>query len=89
MNSKPNFDNNVLSKKLKDYFKENIKFSLKTADKVFIVTKNDIFSEINIYDENIDFFISNNDCSIIDKMIVKEFCDKKIFDLILNDIKFT
>jgi hypothetical protein len=78
----------MLSKKLNDYFKENIKFSLKTEDKVFVVTKNDIFYEINIYDENIHFFISNNDYSIIDKMIVKELCNKKIIDLIHGDYQF-
>jgi hypothetical protein len=41
---------------------------------LFIITKNDIFYQMNIYDEeNILSFILNNDNSILDKMLVKEF----------------
>ncbi len=34
-----NFDDKVLYNKLNQYFYNNIKFSLKTEDKVFILTK--------------------------------------------------
>jgi hypothetical protein len=75
------FENKQLYKKLKNYFGKNIKFSLKTEEKLLVVTKNDIFYQINIYDENIDMFVSKNDKTIIDNMIVKELCSKKIIDL--------
>ncbi len=46
MNINLGFDNNVLSKKLREYFEENIKLALKTDVKVLFVTKNDIFYEV-------------------------------------------
>jgi hypothetical protein len=39
----------VLSNKLKDYFKDNIRLALKTEDKMFIITKSGIFYLIKIY----------------------------------------
>jgi alpha-tubulin suppressor-like RCC1 family protein len=76
------FDNNVLSNKLKHYFKDSIKMSLKTKNKIFIVTKNDIFYMIiNIPEISSDLFPENDDYSIIEKMRVKELCFKKIIDL--------
>jgi alpha-tubulin suppressor-like RCC1 family protein len=81
MNENSSTDNKVLSNKLKDYFNDNIKLSLKTENKLFIVTKNDIFYEIDIYDENVHLFISNNDNSLIERTIVEELCHKEINDL--------
>jgi alpha-tubulin suppressor-like RCC1 family protein len=81
MNENSSTDNKVLSNKLKDYFNDNIKLSLKTENKLFIVTKNDIFYEIDIYDENIHLFISNNDNTLIERTIVEELCHKQINDL--------
>ncbi len=60
------FDNNVLSNKLKIYFKDNIKFSLKTKENIFIVTKNDTFYKISINLINSDSFLESNDYSIIE-----------------------
>jgi alpha-tubulin suppressor-like RCC1 family protein len=75
------FDNKVLSNKLKEYFKNNIKLCLKTVNKLFIVTKSDLFYDIDIYDENIPSFILNEDKSIIEGMIVEELSHKKIIDI--------
>jgi RCC1 and BTB domain-containing protein len=74
-------DNNILSNKLRDYFENNIKLWLKSKDKVFTINKSDVFYEIDIYYENISKFTESNDNSIIDKMIVKELCNKNIIDL--------
>ena len=45
------FDNKVVFKKLNEYFHNNIKMSFKTPNKIFIITKEDIFYEIHIYDD--------------------------------------
>jgi alpha-tubulin suppressor-like RCC1 family protein len=75
--------NNVLFNKLKDHFREdNIEFSLKTSNRVFIVTKRDLFYEIDIYDDRIPSFVLNNDNSIIDSMLVNELCDKRFIEII-------
>jgi hypothetical protein len=77
-----NFVDNAFFSKLNNYFEENnIKWSLKTKTRVFIVTKNDLFYEINIFDEKMPEFILNNDNSIIDSMIVEELCNKSIVDI--------
>jgi hypothetical protein len=55
-----NFDDKVLYNKLNQYFYNNIKFSLKTEDKVFILTKNDIFYEINIRNGKLFYFMENH-----------------------------
>jgi hypothetical protein len=81
MNSNPKFDNNVLSNNLKYYFENDIKLALKTKDKVFLITKNNIFNEINIYDSNIQLILSSDDNLVIEKYVVKELCYKKIIDL--------
>jgi hypothetical protein len=75
------FNNNTLSNKLKEHFKDNIKISLKTVDKVFIITSKDVFYEIDLYGEDFSSFVSNNDISIIETMIVKELCNKQIIEL--------
>jgi hypothetical protein len=74
------FDNNVVSNKLKDYFKNKIKLSLKSREKIFIINKSDVFYEIDIY-ENISKFFESNENSIIESMIVKQLCYKNIIDL--------
>jgi hypothetical protein len=38
----------MLSNKLKDYFKNNIKLCLKSRDKIFIISKSDVIYEIAI-----------------------------------------
>ncbi len=43
-------ENKVLSNKLKDHFKYNIKLALKTENKVFLITKIDDFYVLNIYE---------------------------------------
>jgi alpha-tubulin suppressor-like RCC1 family protein len=81
------FENNVLYNKLKHYFKDNIKLSLKTEDKIIIVTKDDNFYKINIYEINSELFLES-DYSVIEKMIVKEFCSRKIIDLTYGGLRF-
>jgi tRNA A-37 threonylcarbamoyl transferase component Bud32 len=75
------YNNKVIYDKLNEFFGENVKKSLKTTYKLFVITKDDIFYEINIHDERILPFIVNNDISIIDSMIVQELCFKEIIDL--------
>ncbi len=43
-------ENKVLSNKLKDHFKYDVKLALKTENKVFLITKIDDFYVLNIYD---------------------------------------
>jgi hypothetical protein len=59
MDNNSGFDNNVLCKKLKNYFKKNIKFALKTREKIFIINKDDKFYEIDIYGSEISLFIES------------------------------
>ncbi len=57
-------------------------FFFSTADKtdfwipnnasLYIINKNDVFYEIDIYNENIPSFVSNSDKSIIESMIINE-----------------
>jgi hypothetical protein len=47
--------------KLKDYFRSNIKLSLINRSKLLIITKNDLFYEINIEDSKLSSFILGND----------------------------
>jgi hypothetical protein len=70
MDSDFNYDNNTI-KSLRNSFENNIKLSLKTTDKVFIITKKDIFYGLDIYSENIQLFLSSNN-SIIDRMVANE-----------------
>jgi hypothetical protein len=76
-----NFDNKVLYNKLKEHFNNNMKFSYRSYNYIFIVTKDDLFYRIFARDENISSFILNNDESILESMIVEELCHKKINDL--------
>jgi alpha-tubulin suppressor-like RCC1 family protein len=55
--------------------------SLKTSNKIFIITKDDKFYEINIYDENIPSFVLFNDDSIINSMEIKKLSGENIIDL--------
>jgi hypothetical protein len=75
--------NNVLYNKLNDYFKHKIRMSL-VFRRVLIITKQDLFYCINIYNENIPSFIINDDNSVIDQMIIKDLCQKQINDIGLN-----
>jgi hypothetical protein len=61
-------DNNVLSNKLKHHFKDNIKLSLKTEDKIFIKW---YFYKININEIHSELFLESGDYSIIEEMKVK------------------
>jgi hypothetical protein len=88
MNKYLNINNNVLSNKLKVYFKDNVKMSLKTDDKIFIVTKNDIYYKIIIYELFDELFLESNDYSIIEEMIVKELCFWKLFDLTYGSLHY-
>jgi alpha-tubulin suppressor-like RCC1 family protein len=74
-------ENNMLSNKLKHYFNNKIKLWSKSDDKIFIISKSDIFYQIDIYNENISEFIVSNENSIIESMIVKDLCNKNIIDL--------
>jgi alpha-tubulin suppressor-like RCC1 family protein len=75
------FDNKVLFNKLNEYFFDNIKMSLKTPDKIFMITKDDTFYEINIYDEKFLSFVLYNDDSVIKSMTVEKLTAKNIIDL--------
>jgi hypothetical protein len=73
--------NKVLYNKLNNYFKDNIKLSFKMRRNLIIITEEDLFYCINIYNENISSFIINNDNSVIESMIIKDLCFKKIIDI--------
>jgi alpha-tubulin suppressor-like RCC1 family protein len=75
------FDNYEYSNNLKNYFKNNIKLTLKTNFTVIVITKNDIFYEINNLDNKIHSFILNNQNSIIESTIVEELSHKGITHL--------
>jgi hypothetical protein len=74
-------ESNILFSKLKKYFSDRISLSLKVHKKLFIVTKNDQFYDIDISDSKIASFVLKNDDSIIESFIVKNLCYKKIIDL--------
>jgi hypothetical protein len=84
------FANNMLSNKLKHYFKDNVKLSLKTEDMIYIVSKNDIFYRININinPNSSDLFLESDDYSMIKMMKVKELCFRKIIDLTCGKLHF-
>ncbi len=46
-------ENNVLSNKLKFYFNNDIKLWLKSKYKIFIISKSDVFYQMDIRKENI------------------------------------
>jgi hypothetical protein len=48
---------------------------------LIIVSKDDLFYCIDINNENIPFFIINNDNAVIESMIIKDLCYKQINDL--------
>jgi alpha-tubulin suppressor-like RCC1 family protein len=75
------FDNKVLFNKLNKFFKKQIRYSLKTPNKLFIITEEDIFYEINIYDENFPSFVIYDHDSVIKSMIVKELSKQNIINL--------
>ncbi len=76
------FVDNVFFSKLNDYFGENnIKWSLIAKTRIFIVTKNDLFYEIDTFEDKIPSFVLDNDNSVIDSMIVNELCNKEIVDI--------
>jgi hypothetical protein len=77
-----NFDDKVLYNKLNQYFNDDIKLTLKFRDKVFILTKSDIFYEINTKNEKLSYFILNDDKQVIETMIVKELNNKGVNNLI-------
>ncbi len=85
---KYDFNHKSIYYKVKDYFEDNIKLSLKTEEKLFIITKSDIFYEIDIYHENIYIFIESNDNSIIESMIFKELCSRRVIDLKYGSDKY-
>jgi hypothetical protein len=54
---------------------------LKTVKKIFIITKTDVFYEINIYDESFQSFVLCDDDSFIKSMVVKQLSEKNIIDI--------
>ncbi len=60
------FDSKVFFNKLNKIFDKQIRYSLKTPNKLFIITEEDIFYEINIYDENFPSFVIYNHNSVIE-----------------------
>jgi hypothetical protein len=52
--------NNKISNKLKTYFKDNVKFALKTVNRMFVLTKSDIFHGMNVETENSKLLLSND-----------------------------
>jgi serine/threonine protein kinase len=78
-------DKKVLFNKLNDYLKDNIGISFLTWGRILIIiTKEDLFYCIDIWDENIASFILNDDNSVIQSMIVKGLCYKRINDIGIN-----
>jgi hypothetical protein len=67
-----------LFNKLNDYFKDKIRISLICGGILIIITKEDLFYCIDIYNEKIPSFIINDDNSVIEKMIIKYLCYKQI-----------
>jgi hypothetical protein len=74
-------ENNILFSKLKEYFKDKISLSLKVCKKLFIVTKDDEFYEIDVSDSKIASFALKNDNKVIKSFIVEELCFKNVIDL--------
>jgi alpha-tubulin suppressor-like RCC1 family protein len=75
---------NKLFNRLNDYFKDNIRLSLIKKEILIIITKKDSFYCIDIENENIPSFIINNDNSVIESMIIKDLCEKRINDVKIN-----
>lgn len=74
---------NVLYRVLNDYFSDNISLSFKTyRNTIFIITKEDLFYNIDIKNKNISSFILKNDRSIIQSMMVENLSHKSIIDLV-------
>jgi hypothetical protein len=59
--------------------------SLKFRDKVFILTKSDIFYEINVRNEKLSYFILNDEKQVIESMIVKELSNIGVDNLISGE----
>jgi alpha-tubulin suppressor-like RCC1 family protein len=76
----------ILYNELKNYFKNDIKLSLKTEDEIFIVTKNDYF--YRIYIPEIELFSGSFVNSNIEKMVFTELCFKKINDIYRSEYQF-
>jgi hypothetical protein len=70
--------NKVLFNKLNEYFNNNISLSLKTPNKIFIITKSDLFYEINVYDANFSSIALSDNDSIFKSMEVKQLSGKNI-----------
>jgi tRNA A-37 threonylcarbamoyl transferase component Bud32 len=81
MNNKSNSSNNTRWQILKEYFKDDIKIAFKTVDQVFIITKEDVFYKIDLYENEFSSFVSTKKDSIIKKMIFKQLCNIKIIKL--------
>jgi hypothetical protein len=75
--------NKVLFSKLNDYFKDNIRISLKCESILIIVTNEDLFYCIDIDNDNVPSFIINND-NCVELMIVQDLCHKQINDIKIN-----
>ncbi len=45
---------------MKTYFKDNVKFALKTVNRMFVLTKSDIFHGMNVETENSKLLLSND-----------------------------
>jgi hypothetical protein len=71
----------VLFNKLNDYFKDNIRISLINGGILIIITNEHLFYCINIKNENIPSFIINSENSVIESMIIKDLCCKRIIDI--------
>jgi hypothetical protein len=82
------YNDEIFLNKLNEYFSENIRLTFKifesfqTDIKLYIITKIDLFYEIDLKNKNVPSFIINNDYSVIDSMIVHDLYDKQIVDII-------
>jgi hypothetical protein len=74
-------ESNILFSKLKEYFKDKISLSLKAGKKLFIITKEDKFYEIDVSNSKIALFALKNDNSVIESFLVEKLCFKKIIDI--------
>jgi hypothetical protein len=73
----------VLYRKMNDYFKDNIKLSIRSRENLVLLKKKDLFYciDIKMYNKNIPYFIIKDDNSVIESMIIKDLCHKQIIDI--------
>ncbi len=74
------FNYQKFSKKLIDYFKDNIKLTYVIDLAFMILRKDDKVFQFNTLNGVDSLFVSSDNNSVIESVILKELCDKEIVD---------